>query len=318
MQAHPAADLFPLLEGDAYESLKTDIGERGLLEPIWLCEGQILDGRNRFRACVDTGTEPRFRNYEGESPVAFVWSLNGVRRQLSKSQLSLIAVKMLPALKEEAKKRQRLSQGRGFKGTPKPEDLNDDDGRGEAVVQAAQLVGVGKTAVYDAKTVVEQAPELVAEIQSGSLSVDKAAKLVRAKTKKNKSETPPSKPQRLSRDERVEQIEALAKEGYRGDQIAEQIGLKTVSRVREIAREHNIALPEFRAGQGRTARIKIDRVIQETVNSLMGLSTGLSLVKDSMSSIEPEQAAEWASAISEPLKSLNWLNRKLTEIANGN
>jgi len=96
MQHHPAADLFPLLKGDDFESLKRSIAEQGLLTPIVLCDGKILDGRNRYYACDALGVEVRTENYDGDSPVAHVWALNGERRHLTKSQRAAIAVEMLP------------------------------------------------------------------------------------------------------------------------------------------------------------------------------------------------------------------------------
>jgi ParB-like nuclease domain len=79
---HPAANLFPLLEVESPEfgELVDDIREHGLLQPIVLCDGKILDGRNRYRACQHAGIEPRFEEWSGDSPTAYVLSLNLHRR----------------------------------------------------------------------------------------------------------------------------------------------------------------------------------------------------------------------------------------------
>src|ERR1700675_1006975 len=42
--------------------------ERGLLEPIILHEGLILDGRNRYRACQIAGVEPRTERFNAKPP----------------------------------------------------------------------------------------------------------------------------------------------------------------------------------------------------------------------------------------------------------
>jgi ParB-like chromosome segregation protein Spo0J len=59
MTAHPIADLFPLLKGEELQALADDIKENGLYEAILVFEGEIIDGRNRWRACKMAGVEPR-------------------------------------------------------------------------------------------------------------------------------------------------------------------------------------------------------------------------------------------------------------------
>ena len=58
MKFHEVADIFPMMSSEEYESLKTDIKQNGLLQPIWTHEDQIIDGRNRF--VIDDGFRVTF------------------------------------------------------------------------------------------------------------------------------------------------------------------------------------------------------------------------------------------------------------------
>src|SRR5258705_10815697 len=85
---HPLADLFPLLEGDEFEQLVADIKANGLIEDIVLYDGMILDGRNRYRACLAAGVPPTTYNADKwiADPAAFVVSANIRRRHLTHAQ----------------------------------------------------------------------------------------------------------------------------------------------------------------------------------------------------------------------------------------
>ena len=55
--------------------LTEDIKAHGLREKIWIYEGKILDGRNRFLACQKARVRPQFRKFTGKDPLAFIISL---------------------------------------------------------------------------------------------------------------------------------------------------------------------------------------------------------------------------------------------------
>ena len=62
LQFHPAAGIFELLDQDGaeFKELVTSIKERGLRVPVVLHpDGSILDGRNRYLACLAAAIEPR-------------------------------------------------------------------------------------------------------------------------------------------------------------------------------------------------------------------------------------------------------------------
>ena len=108
LPVHPYAELFPLMAHPDFDALCGHIATNGLQEEIVLHEGQILDGRNRYLACLAGGVAPRFRAYAGEcgSPLAFVVAKNVRRRHLTESQRALLAARLKPLFEEEARQRQ--------------------------------------------------------------------------------------------------------------------------------------------------------------------------------------------------------------------
>jgi N6-adenosine-specific RNA methylase IME4 len=91
VEAHPAADVFPLMDDVRLQELADDIALNGLREPIQVYRGKVLDGRNRLAACEIAGVAPRFEHLPDDvSPWRMAWSLNGQRRDLSTDQRYLL------------------------------------------------------------------------------------------------------------------------------------------------------------------------------------------------------------------------------------
>jgi N6-adenosine-specific RNA methylase IME4 len=158
IEFHPIANIFPLIEGAEFNELVTSISENGLREPIVLYEGKILDGRNRWLACLKAGRRPRFEFFEGDDPVAFVIDANLRRRHLNESQRAMVAAKLAT-----------LRDGQRKSASP----------IGEASFsqrEAADLLNVGKRSVERAREVHEGgAPELIHAVERGRIAVSAAA-----------------------------------------------------------------------------------------------------------------------------------------------
>jgi phage N-6-adenine-methyltransferase len=162
---HPLAKIFPLLEGAAFDELVADIKAHGLREPICLYGGQVLDGRNRYRACLETGVEPCFIVYEGGDPLAFVISLNLKRRHLDESQRAVVAARLA-----------NLQRGDNQHAPIGACSISQ--------VDAAGMLNVSRRNVQRAKQVIDDgAPELVGAVERGAVSVSAAADIARHATK---------------------------------------------------------------------------------------------------------------------------------------
>ena len=189
MRAHPAAELFPMLPDEQLAELAEDIRVRGLVESIITItvdgEALILDGRNRYRACLVAGVEPRTVAWDGTggSPSGFVLAKNIHRRHLSPSQRAAIAVDLLPMLEAEARERQvaaaEATNARGHlalvEGVPEPSSEPLVRGRSRDI--AASALGVSGRSVGDAKAIAEAAPEVLVEVKAGNLSIPEGRRI---------------------------------------------------------------------------------------------------------------------------------------------
>jgi ParB-like chromosome segregation protein Spo0J len=98
--SHDLAEQFPLMAETELRDLAADIRKHGLLEPIILFEGKILDGRNRHRAAKLAGHKFVDANFTklppGRDPRAFV-SANIHRRHLTAEQKRDLLAKLIKA-----------------------------------------------------------------------------------------------------------------------------------------------------------------------------------------------------------------------------
>jgi N6-adenosine-specific RNA methylase IME4 len=199
---HDVTKIFPLMTEEEFDDLKKDIEKNGLKESIWIDNfGNIIDGRNRDRACKEIGLEPQYRVYDGDSSILdFVISMNFKRRNLTPTQKAFVAANIETYLAKEAKDRQREA-GRNYgENHPKhsavqknqysfvseeqelveiiPQALprqHPDDGKSRTL--AAKCLGVNTHYVSDAKRITFMAPDVADSARSGKLDMPDAVKI---------------------------------------------------------------------------------------------------------------------------------------------
>lgn len=160
---HPLAAIFPMPPAESLQALADDIRTNGLIHPIVTLEGMILDGRCRLYACGVADVEPKFIEFAGEDPVAFVISANVHRRHLDPSQRAMAAAQL--HIHVEA-------QWDGIDAETAGIEL--------PIGRAAVLFGVSPRSVHRALNVLRKGDAgIAADVVSGSLSVSAAAKLIR-------------------------------------------------------------------------------------------------------------------------------------------
>ncbi len=165
VEFHPLANVFPLLEGEEFDRFVEDIKRNGQREPIVKTpDNRILDGRNRYRACLKAGVEPRFETIQEppEKWLGFVISKNIRRRHLTASQCALAAAELVTTTHGD----------------------NRYKFRAEAVPvitqpQAAAIFGISDRLVRDAFKVMEESKELQQLVKDGEAPVGIAADVVR-------------------------------------------------------------------------------------------------------------------------------------------
>lgn len=199
LELHPLCTLFPRLEGDEFEALKADIEARGQLQPIVIHDGMILDGGNRYRACVELGVEPLIADMDlGDYDLlSYVLSVNLHRRHLTPGQHAAIVTAATNWLEARA-------QGGNGSNQHEAKEQRCNVAPLQTVADRAAKSGASIRTQKMADKVGKSDPELVKDVAQGKISLPKALKQVEGKDKPEAGNQPESS--------RVESIEESSRQ----------------------------------------------------------------------------------------------------------
>jgi len=175
LEFHPYCLAIPEMSDSEFQELKGDISGSGLLEPIVMFDGKILDGRHRYKACLELGIEPWFKDYDGpDSALDYVISLNLRRRHLTESQRAMAMANLCGLLKGSNRFEKKVIEG---------EFETVDVSRDTSITrsEAADKAGVSIPTMSRAMKVDRNgSPELVDAVKRGDIPVNTAAKVIDA------------------------------------------------------------------------------------------------------------------------------------------
>ena len=206
-EAHPAAELYPLMTEEELIDLAADIEAKGVLEPVTLYQGRLLDGRNRCLAWERLGNPPlkgKPVNLGDLTPTEWVISKNSKRRHLTKGQLASIGAKATPMITEDIKRREAERKHmvrKKVETTQSDESATETTGRNsaqsktrapKAVETAGKALGVSGDSVRIAKKIQKEDPDLAKKLEAGEISLNAAEKQLK-KSKSAEEDTPEMK-----------------------------------------------------------------------------------------------------------------------------
>jgi hypothetical protein len=218
LEPHELALLFPPLEKGAAAELAIDIKLNGQRDDITLFEGKILDGIQRYGACLDAEVEPETTPFElsdafhkGMHPVDFVMSKNFHRRHLTQGQKAVVKIayeklrqKKFPTLEENVDRANKAYKEQVLQNDKRAVEFvaaRKQSGRKRRMPksqrQMGDEVGVHYSVISKAATLAERSPRKFEQVRVGNTSLDDALESL-----------PPTVRQKKNAEERAEKLRA--------------------------------------------------------------------------------------------------------------
>jgi ParB-like chromosome segregation protein Spo0J len=194
---HPAAAVFPLIEGDEFDDLCDSIRSHGVQHPAVVRGTELLDGRNRMRACERlkaegwAGSCPAVEwKDDGRNVAEWIWDTNAIRRHMDDDAIVMASSVIWPLIAQENEQRKEASKFDSDKAskaakarhavTTKTEEPQKRDRKAEnARSTVGQVAAKAGTSMHKAR----QAVAVQKAIEAGELPAETAKEVMAGKKK---------------------------------------------------------------------------------------------------------------------------------------
>lgn len=199
-RVHPAAAVFPLIEGDEFDGLVESIIRNGIQHPIVVRRApdadELIDGRNRLRAAEVAREQGHKVNVpvvewkdDGRNVAEWIWDTNAMRRQMTDDGIAIASAAIWPLIaKENEARREATKFKKGMSGNPSgkkqvdtktcPPAKRDTRAKHEAST-VGQVAAKAGTSMHKAR----QAIAVQKAIEAGELPAETAKEVMAGKKK---------------------------------------------------------------------------------------------------------------------------------------
>jgi ParB-like chromosome segregation protein Spo0J len=161
-EQHPLSAAFPPMTPEEFQSLKDSVNENGVLNPITIYEGMVLDGWHRYQAALELGMDcPEVELEDWIDPKDFVLAQNKNRRHITAAQLAMATTAVYEWRPNGVKTSPAMSAGHG-----------------KTSAELAEISGTSERTIRQAKSVMKNAsPEVQNAVKSGKIGLYKAQEI---------------------------------------------------------------------------------------------------------------------------------------------
>lgn len=179
-------NLIPPLTQDEYRQLEENILDEGIREPLITWNGTLIDGHNRYSIAKKYRLEFQTKeiDFDSESD-AEIWIIKNQfgRRNLSKYDRSILALRLKPVIAERAKEKEAERK------TTYQKSEKSSMPTVNTTKEIAKLAGVSHDTIHRVETIEASGNDKVREkLRSGEISINEAYLAVTPKPKSDRQE----------------------------------------------------------------------------------------------------------------------------------